>query len=291
MNLEDILTKYGVPDPSIVGKLPRGGITLDFVGHAEITRILLEIDPNWSWAPTAWDANGRPAISEVNGMAVMWGYLTVLGQSRLGVGSARADKADLDKELVGDFLRNAAMRFGISLSLWSKSEWEEQGAAPRRVETPSKPAPDFVTKFSEACAKKNLDPRQIAETAGVNLDDLKADDAPKLRDAFKAVTTPAAETKQATPKEQVSSFIDAVYASFPNAETVASTPQIGDPGSPASKAQLGKVRAMLAAKGLQSYTDKLDKVRDLLNLPDLNKLEFLTKGQASEVIQIIEEMK
>jgi hypothetical protein len=36
----------------------------------------------------------------------------------------RSDKPDLDKELVGDFLRNAAMRFGICLALWSKQDWE-----------------------------------------------------------------------------------------------------------------------------------------------------------------------
>jgi len=291
MDLQDILTKYGVPDPSIVGKLPRGGITLDFVGHAEITRILLEIDANWSWEPVAWAVNGRPFITEVNGMAVMWGYLTILGQPRLGVGSARADKSDLDKELVGDFLRNAAMRFGISLSLWSKSEWEEQVATPRRVETPSKPAPDFVTKFSEACAKKGIDPQDVAKAAGVDLGALRDDDTAKLRDSFKSLTTPPAEEKPQTTKEQVSSFMDVVYASFPTAETVASTPQIVNPDSPASKAQIGKMRAMLAAKGLQSYTDKLDKVRDLLNLPDLNKLEALTKGQASLAIQTIEELK
>jgi hypothetical protein len=47
MKLEDIIKQYGVPDPSIVGKLPRGGITLDFVGHAEINRILIDIDPMW----------------------------------------------------------------------------------------------------------------------------------------------------------------------------------------------------------------------------------------------------
>jgi hypothetical protein len=46
MKLEDIIKQYGVPDPSIVGKLPRGGITLDFVGHAEINRILIDIDVN-----------------------------------------------------------------------------------------------------------------------------------------------------------------------------------------------------------------------------------------------------
>ena len=26
MKLEDVLEQYGVPDPSIVGKLPRGGV-------------------------------------------------------------------------------------------------------------------------------------------------------------------------------------------------------------------------------------------------------------------------
>ena len=42
-----VLDKYAVPDPKIVGKLPRGNIKLDYVGHAEITRILIEIDPLW----------------------------------------------------------------------------------------------------------------------------------------------------------------------------------------------------------------------------------------------------
>jgi hypothetical protein len=106
MKLEDIIKQYGVPDPSIVGKLPRGGITLDFVGHAEINRILIDVDVNWNWSPVEF-VNGRPAINETNGMATMWGYLTILGKTMLGVGSVRADKPDLDKELIGDFLRNA----------------------------------------------------------------------------------------------------------------------------------------------------------------------------------------
>ena len=127
MKLEDIIKQYGVPDPSIVGKLPRGGTQLDFVGHAEITRILIDVDAMWSWEPCGW-VNGRPAITETNGMATMWGNLTILGKSMLGVGSVRADKSDLDKELVGDFLRNASMRFGICLSLWSKSEWDDKSA-------------------------------------------------------------------------------------------------------------------------------------------------------------------
>ena len=121
--LKAVLEQYATPDPKIVGTIPRNGINLAYVSHAEITRILIDIDPMWNWQPVAW-VEGRPAIHEANGVATMWGTLTLLGKSLVGVGSVRADKPDLDKELVGDFLRNAAMRFGICLSLWSKQDWE-----------------------------------------------------------------------------------------------------------------------------------------------------------------------
>ena len=52
----------------------------------------------------------------------MWIKLTVAGMTRLGVGTCSANKDDVEKELIGDALRNAAMRFGAALDLWSKSE-------------------------------------------------------------------------------------------------------------------------------------------------------------------------
>ena len=122
--LRAVLDQYATPDPKIVGTIPRNGINLAYVSHADITKILIEVDPMWSWQPVAWD-NGRPAINVENGTATMWATLTLLGKTMLGVGSVRADKQDLDKELVGDFLRNAAMRFGIALSLWSKQDWSD----------------------------------------------------------------------------------------------------------------------------------------------------------------------
>jgi len=196
MKLEDIITKYGVPDPSIVGKLPRGGIQLDFVGHAEINRILIDIDPMWSWEPCGWN-NGRPAINETNGMATMWGNLTVLGKSMLGVGSVRADKPDLDKELIGDFLRNASMRFGICLSLWSKSEWDESKSviagkplAGKAVASPVTDDNSALTKiqvkqFVDACEKAGLTPNAVAEKAGLNwAGQILQKDLTTLRTAF-----------------------------------------------------------------------------------------------------------
>jgi hypothetical protein len=121
--LKAVLEQYATPDPKIVGTIPRSGINLSYVSHAEITRILIDIDPLWNWQPAAW-VDGRPAIHESNGMATMWATLTLLNKSLIGVGSVRSDKPDYEKELVGDFLRNAAMRFGICLSLWSKQDWQ-----------------------------------------------------------------------------------------------------------------------------------------------------------------------
>ena len=214
--LAEILTKYAVPDPKIVGKLPKGGTSLDFVGHADITRILLEIDVTWRWVPIAWD-NGRPAIHVENGIATMWGELTILGQSRLGVGSVRADKQELDKELVGDFLRNAAMRFGICLSLWTKQEWEDLGGKPSSVaparntgqravtSQPAEPvdadAPltqEQIEAFNAACGKAELSPIGIYKTAKVKFGSAKQSDLAELRKAFKEATAkPApAETEE-----------------------------------------------------------------------------------------------
>jgi hypothetical protein len=53
----------------------------------------------------------------------MWIKLTVCGVTRLGYGHA-GDKegGDAIKEIIGDALRNAAMRFGAALDLWHKGD-------------------------------------------------------------------------------------------------------------------------------------------------------------------------
>jgi trans-2-enoyl-CoA reductase len=220
----------------------------------------------------------------------------VLGQTRLGVGTARHDKADLDKELIGDFLRNAAMRFGICLSLWSKTEWEDQpeGIRPApKVDTDS-----AIKRFRDACTKEGLDAEKFANDSGVPfLQDATPEQIETLRTAFREYKSAALGSESApkkaeeSTKQQVSSFIDTVYAAFPTAETVSASPQIKDPTSQASKAQIGKIRAMLGGKGFNSYVDKLDKIKDLINKPDLKNIEHLSKGDANKVINMIEEMK
>lgn len=114
--------------PETIGKLPRGGTTLDYVGHAAVTDRLLSVDPEWTWEPLAYDPAGAPLITRNGKEASMWIKLTVCGVSRLGVGICAAGAFELEKQLVSDALRNAAMRFGVALDLWSRESLLDERA-------------------------------------------------------------------------------------------------------------------------------------------------------------------
>jgi hypothetical protein len=103
--------------PESVGKLPKGGAMLDYVGHAAVTDRLLTVDPHWSWEPMALDEHGLPALDRAGNL---WIKLTICGVTRIGVGDGKSAK-----ECIGDAIRNAAMRFGVALDLWAKENLVE----------------------------------------------------------------------------------------------------------------------------------------------------------------------
>lgn len=91
-------------------------VHLDYVGHAALTDRLLDCDPNWTWEPCTLPGLPNPGQG-------MWITLTVCGVSRIGYGSADGKTGgDAIKEIIGDALRNAAMRFGAALDLWHKGD-------------------------------------------------------------------------------------------------------------------------------------------------------------------------
>src|SRR6185312_14505385 len=95
-------------------------IHLDYVGHAALTDRLLDTDLEWSWEPVGFTAEGLPALDRNGGL---WIKLTVCGVTRYGYGSADGKSGgDAMKEMIGDALRNAAMRFGAALDLWHKGD-------------------------------------------------------------------------------------------------------------------------------------------------------------------------
>lgn len=95
-------------------------LDLAYVGHAEVTDRLLQVDPEWNWEPVAWGADGLPAFDRLGGL---WIKLTISGVTRHGYGHADGKTGgDAIKEVIGDALRNASMRFGVGLDLWRRSE-------------------------------------------------------------------------------------------------------------------------------------------------------------------------
>ena len=325
MKLEEIISKYGVPDPKIVGKLPRGGQSLDFVGHADITKMLIEVDSEWTWEPVAFDADGLPAYRVENGMAHMAGWMTIHGVRRLGIGSVMANKPDLFKELASDYLRNAAMRFGFCLSLWTKQEWDDVSY------TPSTPAPkpsvplkdmsisiskasathkdplvsmDNIKRFVDACKGAGLDHEQIAKSAKIDLADLKESQMPALREAFAKAKELAASFTEEEPEvmddfnpnfknteEAVAAVINMFSAEEVIAESKANhpangTPQIKEPGAPATTKQIGMFRALASGKGIATKAEQLSMASDSTGRV-IESLDDLTKSEISELITIL----
>jgi hypothetical protein len=318
MKLEEIISKYGVPDPKIVGKLPKGGMQLDFVGHADVTKMLIEIDPEWTWEPTAFDANGLPAYRVENGMAHMAGWLTILGVRRLGIGSVMHNKPDLLKELISDFIRNASMRFGVCLSLWTKQEWDDVSHTPTtsapkpapvaKVE-PAKPSDplvsmDNIKRFVDTCKKEGLDPDQVAKSAKIDLADLRESQMPQLRTAFRLAADSKAPVVEEEPEvmddfnptfknteEAVAAVINMFSAEEVIAESKANhpangSPQIKEPGAPATTKQIGMFRALASGKGIATKAEQLSMASDSTGRV-IESLEALTKSEISELITIL----
>lgn len=153
-------------------------VHLDYVGHAALTDRLLDADPNWSWEPVAF-RDGLPAFDQTGGL---WIKLTVCGVTRLGYGHAAGkpnqDPGAREKEVIGDALRNAAMRFGAALDLWHKGDLHGD---------------DEAGKGGEPAAQDPA-PEPSPQTAALSADELSAftntiknaSDMPGLKGAFEA---------------------------------------------------------------------------------------------------------
>lgn len=104
-------------------------VHLKYVGHAALTNRLLDSDPNWNWEPLALTPEGLPRFDDSGGL---WIKLTVNGFTRLGYGHAAPSTKEIgsrEKEVIGDALRNAAMRFGAALELWHKGDLHQEEVA------------------------------------------------------------------------------------------------------------------------------------------------------------------
>lgn len=133
-------------------------IHLDYVGHAALTDRLLDCDPSWNWEPVAFDENGVPVMDNIGGM---WIRLTVCDVTRLGYGHPDGKTGgNAIKEIIGDALRNAAMRFGAALNLWHKGELhvdeDEAPKSPPKKEEPKHDPKPSVSPVEISTAIANI---------------------------------------------------------------------------------------------------------------------------------------
>ena len=168
-------------------------VHLDYVGHAALTDRLLDADPAWFWEPLAISPTGLPVM---DGNGGMWIRLTVCGITRLGYGHPDGKTGgNAVKEVIGDALRNAAMRFGAALDLWHKGDLHgdddeplaepkrevpppPKQDAPKQPATPAQIADRLIQRFGELATTDDLsDFTSPDQPAGIAWDKLAKDNA------------------------------------------------------------------------------------------------------------------
>jgi hypothetical protein len=159
-------------------------VHLDYVGHAALTDRLLDCDDQWGWEPMALTPAGVPAL---DGNGGMWIKLTVCGMTRIGYGHSDGKTGgDAVKEVIGDALRNAAMRFGAALDLWHKGDLHADDAQeePAPVFDAAATAGRIVARLARATA--------VPETVEIYKEERGALDAIKAANAQLHAETVAA---------------------------------------------------------------------------------------------------
>ena len=146
-------------------------IHLDYVGHADVTRRLLEVDSSWTWEPLGADEHGMPLFdTDDHGNPVgLWIRLTVGGVSRLGYGSCPSNQNDAVKVLIGDALRNAAMRFGVAVDLWAKGDRTDP-TTENATASPATATRRSAAPSSDPVSQARVEMLQVAKEQGYGSD-------------------------------------------------------------------------------------------------------------------------
>lgn len=185
----------------------RDVVHLDYVGHAALTDRLLDCDPEWNWEPAYTNENGMPIF---DGNGGMWIKLTVCGVTRLGYGDAQGKSGgNAIKEVIGDALRNAAMRFGAALDLWHKGDLhvddsadDPDGADNRTKEPEQKPRDPvkirdgLLKSITQRATAADLDILKKSETFNDPWNWLRENDPPKGNEITAAINAKMAELAQ-----------------------------------------------------------------------------------------------
>ena len=174
---------------------------------------------------------------------------------------------------------------------------------------------DNIKRFVDACKTAGLNHEHIAKSAKIDLADLKESQMPQLREAFakaKELASHFAEEEyvaQEDPNDLPPEVMDDFNPAFKNTEEAVAavinmfsaeeviaeskanhpangTPQIKEPGAPATAKQIGMFRALASGKGMGQKAEQLSMASDSTGRV-IGALEELTKSEISELITIL----
>lgn len=195
-----------------------GHIHLLYVGHAEVTDRFLNVDPEWTWEPMAFDGDGLPKLDHNGGL---WMRLTLCGVTRPCYGDSQGKTGpNAVKEAIGDGFRNGGMRFGVALNLWAKSDLDAVNAEKETgdiVPSTSREHVDTTTGEVSRPAQQSRPARKaqpddevkVLKSAVWDLGQKLSMDGPALAKEF-AVFTEGGELSKGTPF-QLTAFADHLH--------------------------------------------------------------------------------
>lgn len=150
-------------DPKLIQKLPatQKRPALDYVGHAAVTDRLNKEAPGWTYEIVRFVEIGGDASSDgLPHLMAVYGYMKIGSVVRYEVGEADG-VAEYGRELKGamsDFIRRAAMRFGVALDMWAKEDLNVAlSAAPGESTVQSNTGQGSVTSPRDASGAQAAD--------------------------------------------------------------------------------------------------------------------------------------
>jgi hypothetical protein len=136
-------------DPKQVTQVDKGFGKIDTVNHAHVTNRLNHAAPGWTHGFSRWiEAPGKDGMTHL--LAVIgWMEIDGIRHEEVGEVERPSTYGDEAKKAVSDFIKRAAMRFGVAIDLWAKEELEAsaetEGPAPSSPpvpkQAPSEPKP------------------------------------------------------------------------------------------------------------------------------------------------------
>ncbi len=156
----DMRMKLREPYPArMISRINKGNHTEDYVNHAAVTDRLNTECPGWfnSQPEFIWDQQGH-IVGVVCSMTI--GNVT---RWEVGDADGKSNPGDEAKKAMSDWIKRAAMRFGVALDLWSKVELERSA----QVAASAAPGESTVTESKGKVTSSPSEPRG-AEAAAQN---------------------------------------------------------------------------------------------------------------------------